>query len=247
MMPDQTATLYLRCRSGDVAPLVLLTGDPARVERIAEMLDNGRVVSRNREYVVATGGYKGQPISAVSAGIGAPSTAIALEELKRLGLRAVVRVGTMMGVHAPMGTTVIATGSARFEGTSGAYLPLAYPAIPDWSLSQVLATAGRTHNLDVRLGLTITQDAFYPDMAPSLVDRGALNLDIPRRAGALALDMESSLVCVMGMTLGFAAAIMCLVTVQAEPFTVLASDQRATLEGQLITAVLEGLIAFNGS
>ena len=240
-----TPTLYLRCNPGDVAPLVLLTGDPARVDRIAEMLDQARVVSRNREYVVATGEYRGQPISAVSAGIGAPSTAIALEELTRLGLRAVVRVGTMMGVHAPMGTAVISTGAARFEGTSGAYLPLAYPAIPDWYLSQALAEAGRDHHLDVRLGLTVTQDAFYPSMAPSLVKRGTLDLHVPRRAGALALDMESSLVCVMGMTLGFAAAVMCLVTVQAEPFTTLESDSRAALEAQLIAAVFDGLIGFD--
>jgi uridine phosphorylase len=237
--------LYLRCHAGDVAPLVLLTGDPARVDRVVAMLDKARVVSRNREYVVATGEHKGHPISAVSAGIGAPSTAIALEELARLGLRAVVRVGTMMGVRAPMGAAVISTGAARFEGTSGAYLPLAYPAIPDWTLSQSLLTSGRAHHLDIRLGLTITQDAFYPAMAPSLVDRGSLDLDIPRRAGVLALDMESSLVCILGMTLGFAAAVMCLVTVQAEPFTTLAHDQRAALESQLIAAVLDGLVAFD--
>jgi uridine phosphorylase len=242
-----TEALYLRCRPGDVAPLALLTGDPTRVDRVVEMLDGARVVSRNREYVVATGAHKGRSISAVSAGIGAPSTAIALEELARLGLRAVVRVGTMMGVHAPMGVTVISTGAARYEGTSGAYLPLAYPAIPDWRLSQHLLVAGQAHDLDVRLGLTITQDAFYPAMAPSLVDRGKLDLEVPRRAGALALDMESSLVCVLGMTLGFAAAVMCLVTVQAEPFTALASDRRNALEGQLISAALDGLVAFDTS
>jgi uridine phosphorylase len=240
-----TATLYLRCNPGDVAPLVLLTGDPARVDRMAGLLDNGRVVSRNREYAVATGEYQGHPISAVSAGIGAPSTAIALEELTQLGLRAVVRVGTMMGIHAPMGAVVISTGAVRYEGTSAAYLPLPYPAIPDWGLSQALASAGRAHGLDARLGLTVTQDAFYPAMAPSLVGRGALDLDVPRRVGALALDMESSLVCVMGMARGFAAAIMCLVTVQAEPYTTLASDIRTALEGQLIAAVFDGLVSFD--
>lgn len=242
-----TEALYLRCRPGEVAPLALLTGDPARVDRVVEVLDRARVVSRNREFVVATGEHKGRPISAVSAGIGAPSTAIALEELTRLGLRAVVRVGTMMGIHAPLGSAVISTGAARFEGTSGAYLPLAYPAIPDWGLAQSLLAAGHAHQLDVRLGLTITHDAFYPAMAPSLVGRGRLDLEIPRRAGALALDMESSLVCVLGMTLGFAAAVMCLVTVEAEPFVTLASDQRAALEGQLISAVLDGLVAFDAA
>ncbi len=30
-------TLYLKCKPGDIAPRVLLTGDPARVHRVAEM------------------------------------------------------------------------------------------------------------------------------------------------------------------------------------------------------------------
>ncbi len=237
-------TLYLRCRPGDVAGRVLLTGDPARVARIGGMLNQAHEVARNREFLVVSGEYQGQQVSALSAGIGAPSTAIALEELARLGVRAVVRLGTMMGVHAPMGSVVLSTGAVRFEGTSSAYLPLAYPAIPDWDLVQGLAAAGREHDLDVRLGLTATHDAFYPSMAPELVNRGQLDLDIPRRAGVLALDMESSLVYVAGMVLGLAAASMCLVTVQAEPHAALPPDQRTALETHLIEAALDGLITF---
>jgi uridine phosphorylase len=45
-------TLYLRCSPGDVGPRVLLCGDPARVDRIGALLDEARVVSRNREYHV---------------------------------------------------------------------------------------------------------------------------------------------------------------------------------------------------
>ncbi len=32
-------TLYLKCKPGDVAPCVLLSGDPARVDRIGVMLE----------------------------------------------------------------------------------------------------------------------------------------------------------------------------------------------------------------
>jgi uridine phosphorylase len=242
-------TLYLHLRPGDVASRVLLTGDPARVDRIADkMLHRARIVTRNREFVVATGEHRGQQISAVSAGIGAPSTAIAIEELAQVGVRTVARIGTMMGVLAPMGSVVIATGAARHEGTSGWYLPPAYPAIPHYGLVTMLAEAARKNRLDVRPGLTVTHDAFYPLMAPELVERSgshALDLTEPRKAGALALDMESSLVYVLGMVLGLAAASMCLVTVQAEPFGRLATDVRAALETQLINAALDGLFAFD--
>ena len=36
-----TKSLYLRCAPGDIAERVLLTGDPARVERIISLMDEG--------------------------------------------------------------------------------------------------------------------------------------------------------------------------------------------------------------
>jgi uridine phosphorylase len=237
-------TLYLKCGPGDVAPLALLSGDPARVDRVAELMTDAEHISANREFSVATGTHRGVAVSVVSGGIGAPSTAIAIQELAQLGVRAVVRIGTHMGVVAPLKSVVLSTGAARFEGTSTRYLPLAYPAIPNWTLAHALADAGRRHNLDVRLGLTATYDAFYPDMAPALVGQGALDLELPRRAGVLSMDMETSLVFVMGASLGVATAAMCLVTVQAEPHVHLASDIRADLDTRMARAALDGLVAF---
>jgi uridine phosphorylase len=240
-------TLYLKCKRGDVAPLILLSGDPARVDRVAELMSDVRHVSSNREFSVATGSHRGVPVSMVSGGIGAPSTAIAIQELVQLGVRAVVRVGTNMGVLAALKSVVLSTGAARFDGTSPRYLPLAYPAIPDWALVQALSEAGRQHDLDVRLGLTATYDAFYPDMAPSLVEQGELDLKLPRHAGVLSMDMETSLVFAMGTALDLAVAAMCLVTVQAEPHTHLDPDIRAELDQCMVRAALDGLVAFGSS
>jgi len=243
-------SLYLRCKPGDTSPRVLLTGDPARVHRIADALDDVRIVSQNREYTVATGRHREVPITAVSAGIGAPSTAIAIEELAQLGARVIIRVGTMMSIDpekAPMGTALVSTGAARFEGTSAAYLPSAYPAVPHWGLAHHLLLKAAWHRLTVVSGLTATYDAFYPSMAPSLVGRGNLDLEPLRQAGILALDMETSLVHIMGTKFGIATAALCLVTVQAEPFTTLDSDERSRLEERLIAAALDGLIGFDGA
>jgi uridine phosphorylase len=239
-MIDQT--LYLKCKPGDVAPLVLLSGDPARVDRVAATLDKARKVSANREFSVATGTHRGVTVSVVSGGIGAPSTAIALEELAQLGVRAVVRVGTMMGVSVPLGTIVLSTGAARFEGTSQQYLPAPYPALPDWTLVQTLREAGQHSGLDIRLGLTATHDAFYPEMASSLIGQGTLDLTTHRQAGVLSMDMESSLLFVLGSMRGLSTAAMCLITVQAEPHTHLAPDTRAELDNRVVQAALDGLV-----
>ena len=237
-------TLYLRCKPGDIAPRVLLTGDPARVHRITDMLENGDEIQNNREFTSGTGTYRGVPISVVSGGIGAPSTAIAMHELAQLGARVIVRVGTMMGIHAPLDSVVIPTAATRFESTSTRYLPPAYPAVPDWELVQALAEASHSHRLKVRLGLAATYDAFYPDMAPALIDQGAPDLTLPRRAGVLSMDMESSLVFVLGTVLNIATAAMCLVTVQADPHRHLAADVRTLSEQRMLWAALDGLAQF---
>lgn len=85
---------HIRCRRGDVAEYVLIPGDPQRAERIAQRLTDARLISVNREYTVFTGTYEGVPVSVCSTGIGGPSTAIAMEELTRVGASTFIRVGS---------------------------------------------------------------------------------------------------------------------------------------------------------
>lgn len=240
-----TKSLYLRCEPGDIADRVLLTGDPARIERIVDMMD-GEMIARNREFLVATGSIGGVRYSAISSGIGAPSAAIAVEEAAQLGAKAFVRVGTMMGIGLPMGCFVLASGAARFEGTSSAYLPHAFPAVPDWALSQALLNASERAGADVRMGVTATYDAFYPSMAPALVGRGLPDLELLQSGRVIALDMETSLLFILGMRLNIAAASLCIVTNNADPFEVIDSEMRETGEKTLIQAVFEGLGKWSG-
>ena len=237
-------SLYLHANAGELGEAVLLSGDPARVQSIGAQLHDTTQIAANREYHSATGSFGGRRISAVSAGIGAPSTAIAIEELAQLGVRAIVRMGTMMGVTAPMGCYVIAQAAARYEGTSAAYLPLPYPAVADFALLRALSDTAVAQGLDARLGTTVTQDAFYPNMAPSLAGRGELDIAAMKRAGIVALDMETSLIYVLARQLGIAAAAMCFVTNSAQPFGMLGSEQRATGEQALIRCVLTALVAW---
>ena len=85
---------HIKLVEGDVAPYVLLPGDPKRVEVVASFWDEAHKVADNREYVTYTGVYKGAPISCTSTGIGCPSTSIAMEELARVGATTFIRIGT---------------------------------------------------------------------------------------------------------------------------------------------------------
>ena len=100
---------HIRCRPGDVARSVLLPGDPARARRIAQQLDDARLIAENREYVVFTGMTAGVPVSVCSTGIGGSSAAIALEELRNVGAEVFIRVGSAGGRRPdiPIGSLVV--------------------------------------------------------------------------------------------------------------------------------------------
>ena len=77
----KTVAYHIKCKAGDVAKYVLLPGDPARAEKIAEYFDHSTLIAKNREFWTYTGDVSKVPISVTSTGIGGPSTAIAIEEL----------------------------------------------------------------------------------------------------------------------------------------------------------------------
>lgn len=241
-----TPTLYLHATPETTGDFILLCGDPARVEFFTQVFPQFEFVSRNREYSIATGQYLGQRVSIISAGIGGPSTAIALEELKQIGARAVVRFGTMMGLAASMGSIVIPSGAVCEEGTSRCYLPASYPAVPDWALQHALIDSAKKEGLEVNIGLSVTFDGFYTHLSPDLVGRPQTqDWDTHIRRNVLASDMETSLIFNAGRALGIPTASICLVTVHAGQRTLfLDGETRTAKERLLISAALNGLVTF---
>ena len=69
------------------------SGDPWRVEVVKKYLDNPKKVAFMREFNTYTGTYKGVEITVTSTGIGAPSAAIAMEEMYESGMQVAVRNG----------------------------------------------------------------------------------------------------------------------------------------------------------
>ncbi len=183
---------HIRCKEGDVARYVLLPGDPGRARRIAERIENARLVAENREYVVYTGNTGVTPISVCSTGIGGPAAAIALEELANIGAQVFIRVGSAAGRqdNVPIGIPVIVTAAYRGEGTSKAYLPPEFPAVADLEVTNALVEAARATGEDFRIGVADTRDAFYmPDL--DLAER-------LRKAGVVAAEMEAATLFVVG-------------------------------------------------
>jgi uridine phosphorylase len=154
---------HLKLAPGDVAPSVLLPGDPGRVPLVASTWDEAREVASNREYVTFTGSYRGVPISCTSTGIGCPSTAIAMEELARVGATTFIRIGTCGTFQDRVrnGDIAIFDSAARYDGASRLYAPVEFPAVASHDVVEASIAAGEALGFRCHVGTTRTADTFY--------------------------------------------------------------------------------------
>lgn len=214
-----TSQYHVKLVPGDVAPYVLLPGDPGRVPVVASYWDEAREVARNREYVTYTGTYRGAPISCTSTGIGAPSTAIALEELARVGATTFVRIGTCgsLQTRARVGDLAIFDSAARYDGASRLYAPLEFPAAADHAVVTAAIDAARSLGVTHHVGTALTTDVFYTPQEG--VAFGGYEqswarevYEDARRQNALAAEMESSAVMVLTRVWGLRGGAMAVVS-----------------------------------
>jgi uridine phosphorylase len=195
---------------GEVSTIALLPGDPFRVPLIAEHLSDVREVAHKREHRTMVGTYQGRQITATSTGMGCPSTAIAAEELARVGVTSMIRVGSTAALQAGIrpGDLVVSQGSFRNDGTSDAYVPKGYPAVPDLEITLRLEHEARElaagDGFSVHAGLNVTDDAFYAESPEWTAQMSAL--------GLLNVEMESSALFVVARQRGLRAAMICSVS-----------------------------------
>ena len=198
---------HIHCAPGDVGRYCILPGDPGRCASIAELFDDARLISRNREFTVYTGTLLGEKATVCSTGIGGPSAAIAMEELAAIGADTFIRVGTCGGIDLDVqsGDIVVATGAIRFEGTSREYAPIEFPAVSDFAVASALLDAARTLGKTCHAGVVQSKDSFYGQHSPA---RMPVSYELLRkweawkRLGVKASEMESAALYVVAAALG---------------------------------------------
>lgn len=81
--PDGSV-FHLHIKPDELAPNVILVGDPGRVETVAGFFDDIEFSSNNREFVSRTGTYRDTRFTVLSTGIGTDNIDIVLNELDAL-------------------------------------------------------------------------------------------------------------------------------------------------------------------
>jgi len=221
--PNDEVQYHVELAEGDVADAVLLPGNPERLDKITPLWDDHEEVAYHREYRTATGTYEGTPISVTSTGIGSPSTAIAFEELARVGAETFIRVGSCGALQANMdpGDLVITRGAVRQEGTSDEYVREDYPAVASHEVVSALIAAAERLGHDYHVGLTMSSDSFYAGQGRPGFDgfeaAGSDELvEELKNANVANIEMEAAAICTLANIYGLRAGAVCSVFANRE-------------------------------
>ncbi|WP_460714967.1 purine-nucleoside phosphorylase [Nocardioides dilutus] len=207
---------HIGAQPGEIAPLVLMPGDPLRAKWIAEtFLDDAKCYNQVRGMLGFTGTWQGHPVSVQGSGMGQPSIAIYATELFRdYDVQSIIRVGSCGGLSEKVAIrdVVIASGAStdssmnhlRFEG-------LDYAPVADFGLLRAAADAADAaeHNAEVHVGPVFSGDSFYP-ARPELLKRMVEH-------GVLVIEMEAS--ALYTIAAGFGRKALCIVTVSDHVLT----------------------------
>lgn len=238
------------------ASLAIVPGDPGRVARIAEHLDDPHPLASHREFTSWLGFLGGATVVVCSTGIGGPSTSIALEELAQRGIDTFLRVGTTGSLQpdVSIGHLVITQASVRLDGASRHFAPMEFPAVSDFACTRALVDAAEASQASFRVGITASSDTFYDgqeryqtvagQVAPWL--RGSS--DEWRRLGVLNYEMESATLLTMCAANGWRAGCVTAVVAQRNDSEQVGGEAEVNAaEALAIEVVLDGARRLLGS
>jgi len=192
---------HIRLSKEDSAEYAILPGDPGRIDHIKTFLEDPREIVFNREMRSISGYYRGIKVLAVSTGMGGASTGIAVEELRNIGVKYMIRIGSC-GALSPsirLGDLIIVSGAVRDEGTSKAYIESIYPAVPHHELLFSCIQVAREQDLRYHVGLARSHDSFYTDREEDIDAYWS-------KKGILGADMETAALFTIGALRGIKCA-----------------------------------------
>lgn len=194
-------------RPAIVPKAFLLPGDPARVDRAADVLSDFRIVGQNREFRMGVGSYDGQLIGVCSTGIGGPSTEITLVELAALGVEIAIRTGGMgaLSEDLALGDFLVAEEAVRNSAVAAIYADHGGPVHATPAIVQLLDAARLEFGLAGRIGKCATADGYYRAQGRPVRPDGAGASELLDRLagkGADGIEMEAEVVLAVGRALG---------------------------------------------
>ena len=159
------ATAHIESNVEDIAPVVLMPGDPLRAKYIAEnFLEDYKQVNKVRNMFAYTGTYKGKKVTVFASGMGIPSIGIYSYELfKFYNVEKIIRIGTCGSFHPTIKLLDVIL-------SEGAYCKTYFNKLLDGgeenyvessqTLNNEIKSIAEEHHQIIHHGKTITSDVF---------------------------------------------------------------------------------------
>lgn len=235
-------TAHIESKLEDIAPVVLMPGDPLRAKYIAEnFLEDAVLINQVRNMFGYTGLYKGKRVTVFASGMGIPSIGIYSYELFQFyNVEKIIRIGTCGSFHEDIKLLDVIL-------SSGAYCKSHFDQLLDGvdidfiqssdDLNRKIMNASKVKGIDLKYGKTITSDVFdlYADSKEQFRE------NFPDM-NFLSVEMEAFGLFYIAKKLGKEAS--CLMTVVDSLYDKrsLSSEERQTSLNQMIEIALDSIL-----
>lgn len=233
-------TPHIRANRGEIAPSVLLPGDPLRAKMIAETFFVDAVqVNDIRGALAYTGTYEGVAVSVLGTGMGVPSASIyATELVTQYDVTQLIRVGSCGGIadDVALRDVIIALGAGTDSSVNRArYAGMDFAAIATYRLVRAAADAAAERGLNVKVGGVHTADLFY--------DPRETRMATIANMGVLAVEMETA--GLYGIAAQYGVEALAILTVSDHVMTgaETSPDERETGFTDMVKVALDTVVA----
>ena len=245
-MTEAQKMMHILVSPGEVGRYVFLPGHVGRATLIAEHFDNPVKLAHHREHLTYVGELDGEKVAVTSTGIGGPSAGIAVEELYQCGADTMMRVGSCVSTapHVGVGHVIIPKGAVRMEGTGGHYLPIEFPAVPDYESFKALKRAAEESGYPFDTGITITRDSFYTAAAQQtnpMYPELSWKWEAYEKGGATTSDMESSLLFLVAASLDIRMSSVMICAADYNEYSNDISDYPSDMEHRAIEVAIAAM------
>ena len=201
---DQITYMVLNCRSKEITQKVILSATGYVMQTIKTHFKKTETHGK-----VMRGNYEGSMVSLVTSGIGAPAAAMTMEALRVAGVKYVIRVdycGALMD-NIEIGDIIVCSEAICGDGTTPHYLnpDSPYPRVSaDSILLSKIEEGFALKKSTFQCGPVWTHDALFKE--PAELIQKAIS------CGAIAIDMETSVIFALGKLYNISTAAILIVT-----------------------------------
>ncbi len=234
---------HIGCQKDDIAPIVVMPGDPLRAKYIAEhFLDNAKLVNEIRGMYGYTGEYKGKRVTVMAHGMGMPSVSIyAFELFYFFGVEKIIRIGTCGALKPEIQVPEIIIANQSYTEANFAYSYNGDPThltYPSQNLTNHIKNVAKEKGLHFVEGsiLCTEQFGFYSDNEHVLKR-------VPEEVDPIGEEMETFALFHIARSFDKEAAAILTVVDSKYSEVFLTPEERESSLNDMITLALDSIIS----